>query len=345
MPKIERKVALPLKVVPKPAAYSWNILEDGVTQGFLENLFACPERAHLKYEEGLGSTRFKGALKFGDIVHNVLDQVYTRFRDTRNPNNSIGIYRRVLGKDEEATRKALISDGTFSAVEQELEELYGLADVLLNAYFKHYEADFNGRRVWEALEETFSVPFEYGVGLFLPVRGKVDARYRARNRRLWIMDTKTKGQISEGSLELRLLFDLQSMLYLWGTWKGTGELPAGMLYNVMRRPQLRKTTKESLAQFLVRVEKDIAKRPDFYFVRFETAFTRKDVEKWAREFEFMVRYAVEWSLGLHRFRVSGACENKYGTCEFLHLCATGQAGTHIRKRAVPYPELVPLKVV
>lgn len=329
----------PAKVKP----YSWDIFKDGITQGFLENLFACPEKARLKYVEGLGSTHFRGALHFGDIVHEVLDQVYTRFRDTSNPSNSIRIYPRVLAASQEKIRKSLSKEGLYEAAEQEIETLHGMAEVLLRQYFRHYEKDFNGSRVWEALEETFCIPYEVEGYGFVPIRGKVDARYRAKNKKLWLMDTKTKGQIQEGSLMSRLTLDLQSMIYTYGIKCLTGEPPAGMLYNVMRRPQLRQTKKENLAGFLKRVEADIEKRRPFYFVRFETAWSPVDIRKWEGEFRHMVRYACQWAEGDHRFRVSASCEGKYGTCEYLGLCSTGDLG-RLRKKATPFPELVSIKI-
>jgi hypothetical protein len=331
--------------IPNPEAF-WDMLRDGVTQGFFENM-VCPERVRLKYREGWTQTRFKGAMKFGDVIHNALDVAYTTYRDTRNPTLAVVSTQGTLDADEFITRQALKEEGGLSQVEEELEEIYGTAAILLHHYWKAWEGDFNGSMQWETLEQTFSVPYEFTSEKYgrvvIPIRGKIDATYRVKNGRLWVLDHKSKSQINEGSISDRLPYDLQTMLYAWAVWKLTGEKPAGVLYNVMRRPQLRRKQSENLSQFLERVNGDVEKRREFYFVRFEAPIMPKGLEAFEKELDSLVRLAHAWYRGAFHYRFSPACDTKYGACEFLPVCGRADF-SRLHKRDVPFPELIQVEV-
>lgn len=329
---------------PKPpTADLWNIERDGVTQGFLETLLTCPEKARYKYREGLEPVRYKGAIAFGNIVHDCLEHVYTTFRDTGDSLLATASVEGILSAHEFMARQALQEEGRLSAVEEELEELYGMAEALLAHYWQRWESDFDGTMQWESLEEKFSIPYVID-GVTIPVRGKLDGRYRrGSRRRLWVVDHKSKGEINENAIANRLALDLQSMLYLWAVRQLTGEIPAGMIYNVMRRPQLRRKKAETIQEFCSRIYHDIEERTDFYYVRFEAAFDPSDFELWEKEFHHMMKQALSWSRGEYHYRFSPACESKYGTCEYLGLCGPLKEMSGLRRREDVYPELVQIE--
>jgi hypothetical protein len=344
---IDFKKLMEPRAAPEPDPHAfWDMLTDGITQGFLENM-VCPERLRLKYREGWSQTRFKGALKFGDVVHNVLDHVYTTFRDTGDSTLAIASAEGCLAADEFITRESLKEDGSLSQVEEELEEIYGMAAILLHYHWKAWEGDFNGSMKWETLEQCFSVPYEFNSDVYgkvvIPIRGKIDGTYRVVNGRLWVLDHKSKGQINEGNISDRLPYDLQTMLYAWAVWKQTGEKPAGVLYNVMRRPQLRRKQTENLSQFLERIDENVRTRREFYFVRFEAPIMPKGLEAFEKELDSLVRLAHAWYRGAFHYRFSPACDTKYGACDFLPVCGRGDF-SRLHKRDVPFPELIQVEV-
>lgn len=327
----------------------WDLFEHGVTQGFIETLFNCPRKAHLKYREGIEGKGFSYALKFGNVVHGALDHVYTTYRDTKDSTLAIASYPAILEADEFITRQEYAENGGLSEIEAKLEEIYALAEVILLHYFARYEQeDFNGGIAWEGLEEVFNYPYTIKLGdgreVQIPVRGKIDGRYRAGSkRRKWIVDHKTKGQISTNMLLDRLSMDLQVNLYLLIDWKQTGEIPAGCLYNVIRRPQLQRKAQEDTQTFATRVYEDIGKRPDFYFHRYEVPVQKSDLEQFERELYSMLRLAYAWYRGsFEPFRLGSSCENKYGACEYLALCGRGDKFGYRRRQHV-FPELVQIE--
>jgi RecB family exonuclease len=335
-----RKPAAP--AVPDTGRF-WDIERDGLTAGFLENLL-CPERLRLRYVEGLESSRFKGAQHFGNVIHAALETGYTAFRDSKDPGAAVFASGACIDADEAIARARFREAGELTAIEAELEELYGTAGVVLRHYWEAWhEEDFGGGREWVSLEEVFRIPFTFQSDacgeVTIPLRGKIDGKYRAKNRRLWVKDTKTKGQIEVENIAQRLSMDLQTLLYSWATWRINGEMPAGVLYNVMRRPQLRRGKSETMQAFIQRVDSDVQKRPEFYFIRFEAPLPAEDLRRFEKELTSLVRLAYAWSRGSYHFRYSPACENKWGPCEFLHLCGSGDMG-RLRKREAPYPELV-----
>ncbi len=344
MPRIKRKIT---RLVPaRVTGPLWDYLRDGVTQGFLENL-VCPERLRLRYELGLELPKFSGALAFGNVVHNALDAGYSMFRDTGDPGAGIGNCGLALELDEARTRR-LMQDGTGEGTEEEIEEVYGIASILLRHYWNHWEADdLSGKRKWETLEQTFDVPYTFknlkDGQVTVRRRGKIDGTYRAVNKRLWMLETKTKSQVNEANLAARLKLDIQVMYYLSALKAINKETPAGVLYNVLRRPQLRRSKKETFGAFCKRVDADIAKRPEWYFVRWEASFPAQDLTNWERgDMDSMLRLAYAWSQKSFHFRNSSACDGKYGTCDYLRYCSGGE-DNRLRRREHVYPELVPIE--
>jgi len=111
--------------------------------------------------------------------------------------------------------------------------------------------------------------------------------------------------------------------------------PSGVLYNVIRRPGLRLGKTETMPQFGKRIEKDILKRTDFYFFRFEVATDKSDIAKWSIEFEDMVTDFLDWWEGkCGHYKNTGSCVTKYGRCQFLGACAEGQFHTLMKRPRV-----------
>lgn len=336
----------------------YDIHRDGVTQGFFEKLLACPHRAHLAYEQGLEQDGFRYPMEFGNIAHAALDHVYSTYRD--NPKHPAREALAVASMDgalaaDELFRRADWRERSFAGeAEEGLNLAYSLMPALLRKHFEVHE-DLRGGIEWEALEENLSIPYHFrrrdGSPLPyppVPIRGKIDGRFRDPLRALRFMDHKTKGIIEVEFLMKQLALDPQVLIYNWLITQATGEAPAGMVYNCIRRTQLKfNVNKERLEAFCERVEEDMDKRPEFYFVRFEVAFTPEDTARFERNFAGMMEYALLWSRGMFRYQVGSACQTRYGACGFLDLCSSNNAPDVLKtfqRREHVYPELVELEV-
>ena len=96
---------------------------------------------------------------------------------------------------------------------------------------------------------------------------------------------------------------------------------------------------ESLGQFSTRLSEDIAKRPDFYFMRFEIIKTKKEMDTWENELEGMVVDFMNWCEGkVPHYKNTGQCITKYGRCPMLSICSSGNYHLY-KKRKSTFIEL------
>lgn len=300
----------------------WDIHRDGITQGLLLAWMTCPQKARLSLE--LRPARVTGALSFGSLVHEALEELYTLYKNDQ-PYNIVDI----LTRREQSDRQQLTSvPGHDPEILQQLEESYGVAHALLDAYVNHWTEDFDSKD-WIELESEFAIAIEIDNTEYI-IRGKRDGIYR-QSQRLWLMETKTKGQINEDVIMDKLLFDFQTMLYLWSIWKEYNAVPAGIVYNIIRRPLLRRKKSESLSEFVHRVRDDIIERKDWYFMRYISSIVKNDLIVFEKELKTILRQFIRWSNGEYHYKNSAACDIGGITCNYLPICARNDRSSFVPK--------------
>jgi PD-(D/E)XK nuclease superfamily len=324
--KIKRKQTTSI-IKDKPKL--WDLYKDGVTKSMLEKFHSCPEKMRLSYIEGLRGDTDSAALKFGNIVHSTLEYLYAN--GVRDEDSVTEILDR-LRQEETNQATGLDKAKKLSAI----EENYDLAYPVILAYLKHWEGIDLSESIID-IEKEFCIEFN-GIN----IRGKIDKIYRSNTNAIWFRDIKTKGQINEQILRLVMANDLQLNLYAWAAKQLYNEPIKGVQYDIIRKPQLRQRKEknpESREDFIDRVAKDIADRPEFYFVRLEFLFSQKELQNWEKEFTQMIREIVSWNEGLvPHYKRTVNCETRYGSCEFLNYCATGNKFGYA-KRDMLFPEL------
>lgn len=318
---------------------SWTI-EDGATQSLLNGFLLCPERTRLGYVEGLSTASSTNSLEMGSIFHETLDPMYTEVLGLSDKGIEPKEIRKLALKTaykslevrEEEARKEAAEKGGFRGIES-FELLFGVARALLPGYVKKWMSDFTSKD-WVSLESEFC--FERGGVRW---RGKRDGVYRTRkDQKLRLFETKTKGRINQDDLMDKLQFDLQTNLYMYSIFKEYREWPTGVLYNVVRTPQLRKGKKESLEAFLSRIKKDINERPDHYYMRYDVTVRKSDLLAWRREFDSQIEQLKRWVDGEFHYKNSAACSAYGVTCKFLPVCSRNDL-TGFKLKSKPFPEL------
>jgi len=332
---------------PYSGSQHWDLFRDGVTQGYLAAFLDCPEKIHLGLVHGWTQRVKHGALQFGSIVHDCLENIYrtySRAKYVSKGNLTEVVLWTLKGNQERDERKMLEKHGGLTPRVTDLAELrehYGLAEVLLPAYFHNWVKDFSNFE-WQELEHEFRVPYSCSkfLGLDLPdipLRGKRDGVFRT-NRKLWLFETKTKSRIEEDNLADQIPMNLQVNLYLTTMALDYGEWPAGTVYNIIRKPGLRRGATEPLRDYLSRVREDVEKRPSFYFVRFNVAVTEDELRAWQHQLHGIMRSLVSWYQGDWHYRNPSACTGRRGVCGFLPVCARNEyAGLELKE--TPFPEL------
>lgn len=334
----------------------WDIQTHGVTQGFLGLLASCPQKAAYKFKEGMGADMNSSAIQFGDIFHRTLDGVYSAMKDTHALQSDaewdkfLSGFDTLLGGElnkiyESGKKKLKVNlDDVSNHMKWEMNS--GMARSLVTGYFKQWNKDYSDYE-WLDLERPFCETYELvtaidgSYSVSIPVRGKFDGVFRTKDGLLWLFETKTKSRIDDGHIADKLNFDLQTFLYLWAVEKVYGETPAGVMYNVARRPGLKQTVKETLPQFIERVAEDIEKRPEFYFMRFNASITKDEIRTWEKnDLHGLMNMAWDWSNGEFNYRNSGNCLMFMRPCEYIRTCAYNDR-KYLTPREYVYPELMP----
>lgn len=326
-----------LKKTIKPI-YSYNLFKDGLTQSALSTFLQCPQKFKRYMLDGFVSERSTFALDFGNIFHYVLDQVYTNFKEADSVDSAIDRAKEALAAGYEETLEKIKGINLINGdIEEELFETYALARVVAIHYMQKWFKE-DKKKNWVSLEHKFENIYrgreeKYAVKL----KGKIDGVFSS-GKELSLLETKTKGQIIEREITDILTFDLQNFFYLLNAKLIYGRMPTTVLYNVVRRPQLRRGKNETQAIFLQRVDKDIEDRSDFYFMRWPVSITKADFNDWEAEFKMMLDRLVDTYLNNLYYKNSMACTGGKGTCQYLGLCARNDI-FGLKRREVLFPEL------
>lgn len=280
----------------------------GITQSILTAFLKCRKYSELS----LAGWQRKGpespALLFGSYFHELLARTYVK---GKHPSKQFLVELNKEVRKEWKLQK---------------DELTLMARMMLIQYFQHWRNDF-AKVEWTGIEQEF-VHVHRG----LPLRGKFDAVFKINNR-LWLKESKTRSFVDERNLIESLNFDTQVMFYLFALWKITGKIPKGVIYDIIRKPQLRKRTNESVVEFIQRCRQDVKKRRRWYFLRFEVVIGREELESFEKELDNILDEFTAWRNGkMPTIKNTTACFNRYGACQFLGICSRGDFSNYeIRK--------------
>lgn len=293
-------------------------LKHGVSQTALGIYQTCLEKARLRYWEGLQPEQTKTAFFEGSVYAKLMEFVYKGIKDGQilNPADA---FTAVQGEIRRIEKEA-VSTGRHTQLDL-LQETLDIASVLLPAYFVNYDKDF--KLEWVYVEGEFSFPVTVDSKTIVQVKGKYDGGYNTK-KGFWVFESKFYSRWNENIADY-LPLDLQTCTYTGAAHYAKHPL-LGCRYNIVRKPQLRRKKEESRKEFIDRIRADILDRPTFYFERHDVEFSKAECEANIRRITHLVKGFVEWWKTDHTSRDlgfnSGACENKYGTCEFLPVCSS-----------------------
>lgn len=313
----------------------YDMERDGVTQSMLSMWLTCRMKARL-YIQGWDPKYTSPSLIYGSIGHSALELAYLDIKAKKlSGPPSVALTRKYITETER--RWMLENPKPNKESQQYLETSLALIDKTVPQYFEYWKDDFK-KKEWVSLEEKFvtelKVPDGEGGFVVIPVRGKKDGVFLS-NKGLWLFETKFKSMINEDDIVETLAFETQVMLYLWSLWTEKKELPRGVLYNIVRRTSLRQGVNESLIKFAQRVAEDMKSRPDFYFIRMESAIIQDDLEMFKKELVKIVGDMYAWWKGIApHYRNTYSCVGKYGRCSYLPVCGREDYSGLIKRKTM-----------
>lgn len=278
----------------------WDYYKNGVSKSFIESFLEDKLHCKLKYVDGL-SPKYQGdGLKFGTLMHNVLESFYTEKPFDLNTYDFEG--------DDRV---------------QENEQMLALAEALGNRYTTYFDTDKTEYK-WEFYEKSFRVPYNDTF-----IQGRFDGGVY-KNGQFWIFDSKFLSNINEDLIFAGLPFDIQTQLYIIAARK-MGYDPVGIIYNIVRRPQPRK--KPTLKALYEHIVGEIESKPDHYFKRIPCLIKPEETERFIQNtLDPVLDDIYNWyKAGFPAYLNPLTLVGKYGKSPFYEYLTTGSTA-HIRTR-------------
>lgn len=285
------------------------------TSSSVKTFRSCPRKFFWKYLARLEPRRKSGSLIIGTAVHEALAEWYA------NPTKPMNVLcKNAVDKawEEASVHHDFYSPDDWSKLQSDLSILRGL----LLGYAGFYEED---RSNWTIRRDLIEVEFRVDMGDF-DYGGKCDllAKNRQKKRSI-LVEHKTARKIDSNYVG-RLPLDTQIRGYIFGAQYGFEFTPRYVLYDVVRKAQLRKKKDESDYAFAKRVSEDYVNRPDFYFYRDEIKINQEDIDA----FELEIRQVHSQYMAIVNGPIDPtdprawgpndqACNEYFTTCPFLEL--------------------------
>ena len=281
----------------------------------------CKRKAYWKYIMGLVPKWTDANLLIGTATHSALATWY------KNPKASAKQFMRKLKKEHKKLQDAIqISADYFDQDElDKAETVIKTFQGMIQGYIDIYHNDL---KHWIIQPADVEVHFLIDMGNF-DLKGFVDLIPRNRKtKKSLIVEHKTASKIGDSYID-RLPLDTQVRCYIFGAKKGLGLQPTEVVYDVIRKCQLRRKADETQDDFNERIALDYASRPDFYFFRESLKFSKSDIDafehdlhKTHREYEFVIHDGdplnpESWVCSDH------VCNEFFKTCPYLPLCLKG----------------------
>ena len=196
--------------------------------------------------------------------------------------------------------------------------------------------EFNAQTSVIASEERFEFTHALPDGRSIKLYGYCDG-VLSLGKEVALLENKTKSRIDD-KLANYIPYDLQTGIYQLAIRQQYGVEANKILYNVIRKPELRQKPGESNESFIERYEKDLAERPEHYFKRLNILLRPKDLDKWIINVlnpiigsvldwweEISVSPFDPWQIPnrKHHFMNPLGLYTQYGRCNYFDYLTTG----------------------
>lgn len=256
----------------------------------------CWKKYYFRHELHLRPIATSSNLEQGRIVHEAFDMYYKGRPQDEITKYIIDTYNFSLSKAEYVDQEAI-----------EISKYTALGMWLGYPHATRTDYSVVGS------EREFEVPLCRGVIL----RGKIDRTLQKQNC-IWVGETKLTGE-SEPAFRQRIENSYQATAYVYAMQK-EGYSASGVIYDCIKKPQLRKGRTETCSQFCRRIAYDYKQRPEHYYYTYPTYRSPDQVRWFLEDMKSLSRdIALKKKSGLW-YRNPDACYS-YGTeCEYKNIC-------------------------
>ncbi len=299
--------------------YKYDVFKDGVTQSLLNTFFDCEKKARY-YLRGLKSNSdgSSKSIRFGNMWHDL--QEYTLNARSNhlfmNFNDLNKVFVDICDKvweDRHAEHYNLLSPDK----QKEYELDWKIVVNMTYEYFDKYQKDFVNHLMLKAEIEIKNFELKG-----IPVRGKLDGTMLdLATFKTTLFEHKTKSRFDISAIQLALPNNFQVLFYLM-CMNAKGTPCNNVIYNIIRKPLLVMSKNESIAEYIERVDADVKKRPDFYFIRLEQYYSPEKIAEFRKIIEAKIGTFGMWVNGNEALdlRNTSKCQGVYGACPYLEYC-------------------------
>jgi len=268
-------------------------IEDGVTQSLLGSFCNC--RQQISYTLNLWQPiRNKNALWFGSLWHYLLEQYH-------RSGKGIKCMPKWLKKHDQEVDPQFV------------EQTIAMMKILFPAYIKHWQKK-DAKKKFVEVEGVFDIVWN---GFRL--RGRTDGLFRS-GKKLWLKENKTAARV-DNNYEQGLINNFQNHFYTMVMEQVTGESLAGILYDTTRKSGIKND--RTLPEYSAKIARDVEKRPEFYFMRHEVVFTKKQKKRFKEDLLIQLQEFKRWLDGdSPTYCNRAACVAKW-PCFYLDACVSG----------------------
>jgi len=261
VPEFNEKVKLPS---------GWSLYGDGpncgLSQSMIQKFIVCRERFRIRYVEGLAAPGSKECLDFGTIFHKAWELHSMGASNTK-----------IISELKKFSTKKGKRSKQFDPM------LCSIAIAMLPLYMDYCKNDTKDFE-FIAAEQSFNMKYQTPIGKEIYLKGRRDADM-VRNGKLWLKENKTKSRIVPEQLAQTLPYFVQPGLYLLSLQKEYPEYEiGGFIYDIVRKPGLKRKAKETEVAYLNRIKKDIEDRPEHYFLMLEVLMDEVHLADWKYRF-------------------------------------------------------------
>lgn len=288
-----------IKKVFGPKEFEFNEMSNSARTTFTQ----CRKKFYWSYICRLAMLTENKAFMIGGLFHNTLETLY---KD--------GVYNRDVfnQKIDEKVDKAA-NTCTSTEASDELWKQSALVKAMVSGYASFYLS--RDIKVWKIIAPESKFAFKLKNGWMN--RGMRDLMVR-RGKLLELIEHKTTSRLDAGYMA-KLPLDSQILSYALSCKHDFGEYPAHIIYNVIKKSQMRLKQTETMDQYSKRMEEEYLANPSVYFYREVLSFSKLDIDAYEVDLE---RFCVEVERAIkekYYYCNYANCIN-YGICPYMQLC-------------------------
>ena len=285
-----------------------------ISQSALGRFQDCRQKARYALD-GLVPKKPSRPLLFGNFFHNCLDQINV-FINTHKAAPSKEEVEEMCNDEWEHFLQTPEAQHSETATEMQYDAQVILV-LLLNYIDQYFKKDV--QKEWINIEGRIDTVYEGN-----KLMGYLDGAYTLNEgKEVWVMEHKTRSYEDLESLGRILHMEFQTFYYLHLYKRKTGILPNGICYDVIFKPTIRKGKKETMTEFLQRLDHDVHQNRSRYFVRLNVSIDPSEYTKWRETtLKPLLQDYSNWATGkAPTYKNTAMCNGKYGKCPYLEVCA------------------------